>query len=573
MEHEDLIVSMKGIQKSFGGVHALTDGELTLRKGEVLGLIGENGAGKSTLMKILSGVYQADAGVMLVDGKEVHYHEPRQALHDGICMIYQELNLVQHLSVGDNIFIGRESQKGWKLDRTKDNRRAEELLKELELDVSPNTTVSSLTVAKQQMIEIAKGISYDSKVLIMDEPTAALSINEIKDLFRVIQKLKAKGISIIYISHRLEELFEITDRITVMRDGAFINTFITKESSLPELIRSMVGREVSWEKKKHSNVAADAPVLLEVQGMESHAIKNASFKLRKGEILGIGGLMGAGRTELARLVFGADWRKHGKILKNGEEIQIRTPHDAVKNGIGYISEDRKALGLALKLSVADNIAMPNWEKFTSHGVVNEKEEMRVAAEMADRVMVKTPSVKQLVMNLSGGNQQKVAIAKWLLRDCDILIFDEPTRGIDIGAKSEIYNLINELIAQGKSIIMISSEMQELLSMSDRIIVMCEGSITGELDIADATQESIMALAVRALSDSGGIRNEKTKEHKIAVYVPTYYCTFLSGLSLSVFFLLRQEFSDKKFHGKPVGECVLHYLPGFWYDICHFHRRH
>lgn len=223
MEHEDLIVSMKGIQKSFGGVHALTDGELTLRKGEVLGLIGENGAGKSTLMKILSGVYQADAGVMLVDGKEVHYHEPRQALHDGICMIYQELNLVQHLSVGDNIFIGRESQKGWKLDRTKDNRRAEELLKELELDVSPNTTVSSLTVAKQQMIEIAKGISYDSKVLIMDEPTAALSINEIKDLFRVIQKLKAKGISIIYISHRLEELFEITDRITVMRDGAFIN--------------------------------------------------------------------------------------------------------------------------------------------------------------------------------------------------------------------------------------------------------------------------------------------------------------------------------------------------------------
>lgn len=454
------------------------------------------GMRKAATFNGLIGVHQADAGVMMVDGKEVHYHEPRQALHDGICMIYQELNLVQHLSVGDNIFIGRESKKGWKLDRTKDNGRAEELLKELELDVSPNTIVNTLTVAKQQMIEIAKGISYDSKVLIMDEPTAALSINEIRDLFRVIQKLKAKGISIIYISHRLEELFEITDRITVMRDGTYINTFITKESSLPELIRSMVGREVSWEKKKHSNVAADAPVLLEVKGMESHAIKNASFKLRKGEILGIGGLMGAGRTELARLVFGADWRKHGKIIKNGEEIQIHTPHDAVKNGIGYISEDRKALGLALKLSVADNIAMPNWEKFTSHGVVNEKEEMRVASEMADRVMVKTPSVKQLVMNLSGGNQQKVAIAKWLLRDCDILIFDEPTRGIDIGAKSEIYNLMNALIAQGKSIIMISSEMQELLSMSDRIIVMCEGSITGELDIADASQESIMALAVQ-----------------------------------------------------------------------------
>ena len=411
-------------------------------------------------------------------------------------MIYQELNLVKDLSVGDNIFIGRESQRGWKLDRGQDNRRAERLLAELELDVSPDTLVGSLTVAKQQMIEIAKGISYDSKVLIMDEPTAALSISEIEDLFRVIRKLKSKGISIIYISHRLEELFEITDRITVMRDGAYINTFVTKESSLPELIRSMVGREVSWEKKNHSNVAPDSPVLLEVRGMESHLIKNASFQLHKGEILGIGGLMGAGRTELARLVFGADWRKHGRILKNGKEIQIRTPHDAVKNGIGYISEDRKTLGLALQLSVADNIALPNWEKFTFHGVVNEKEQTRTTTEMAKRVTVKTPSVKQLVGNLSGGNQQKVAIAKWLLRDCDVLIFDEPTRGIDIGAKTEIYNLMNELIAQGKSIIMISSEMQELLSMSDRIIVMCEGSVTGELDIADATQEGIMALAIQ-----------------------------------------------------------------------------
>lgn len=496
MKQEDFIVSMKGIQKSFGGVHALTNGKLVLRKEEVLGLIGENGAGKSTLMKILSGVYQADAGVMEVDGKAVIYHEPRQALHDGICMIYQELNLVKDLSVGDNIFIGRESQRGWKLDRGQDNRRAERLLAELELDVSPDTLVGSLTVAKQQMIEIAKGISYDSKVLIMDEPTAALSISEIEDLFRVIRKLKSKGISIIYISHRLEELFEITDRITVMRDGAYINTFVTKESSLPELIRSMVGREVSWEKKNHSNVAPDSPVLLEVRGMESHLIKNASFQLHKGEILGIGGLMGAGRTELARLVFGADWRKHGRILKNGKEIQIRTPHDAVKNGIGYISEDRKTLGLALQLSVADNIALPNWEKFTFHGVVNEKEQTRTTTEMAKRVTVKTPSVKQLVGNLSGGNQQKVAIAKWLLRDCDVLIFDEPTRGIDIGAKTEIYNLMNELIAQGKSIIMISSEMQELLSMSDRIIVMCEGSVTGELDIADATQEGIMALAIQ-----------------------------------------------------------------------------
>lgn len=496
MDSEKIIVSMRDIKKSFGGVHAIVNGQLELKQGEVHGLIGENGAGKSTLMKILSGVYTADEGTVHVNGRQVEYREPRNALNDGICMIYQELNLVQKLSVADNIYIGRESRKGMVINRKYDNNRVVKLLNDLDLPISPDTIVESLTVAKQQMVEIAKGISYDSKVLIMDEPTAALSITEIEDMFRVIRKLKENGISIIYISHRLDELFRITDRITVMRDGAFINTFDTDKCEMNDLIKCMVGREISWEKKLKSDVAPDAPIMLEAQNLCSNMIKNCSLKLRKGEILGIGGLMGAGRTELARLIFGADWRKQGKIIKEGREISIYSPADAVKNGIGYISEDRKELGLAIDLSVADNIALANWEKFTKKGVIDYKEQMRLAQEYSDKVTVKTPSMNQIVANLSGGNQQKVVIAKWLMKNCDVMIFDEPTRGIDVGAKSEIYNLMKEMITQGKSIIMISSEMSELLSMSDRIVVMCEGAITGELDISVATQEKIMELAVK-----------------------------------------------------------------------------
>lgn len=500
MSETNLIVSMQEIKKSFGGVHALTNGRLELRKGEILGLIGENGAGKSTLMKILSGVYEADSGSITVDGKEVSYKDPRSALHDGICMIYQELNLVQKLSIADNIFIGRESRRGITLNKKKDKKRTSDLLKELELEIDPDVIVENLTVAKQQMVEIAKGISYNSKVLIMDEPTAALSISEIEELFHVIRGLRKKGISIIYISHRLEELFEITDRITVMRDGDFIHTFETAECSMNELIKCMVGREVNWDKKECSNVSEDAPILLEVQNISSNMIKDTSFQLRKGEILGLGGLMGAGRTELARLIFGADWKKSGKIFKNGKEIKINTPHDAVKHGIGYISEDRKILGLAVDLSIADNIALANWEKFSFKGIVNYKEQEKQTRKAAEMVSVKMSSVLQTANNLSGGNQQKVVIAKWFMRNCDIMIFDEPTRGIDVGAKSEIYHLMNEMIAQGKSIIMISSEMQELLCMSDRILVMHEGKITGELDIAEADQEKVMELAVKNTND-------------------------------------------------------------------------
>lgn len=503
MNSENLIVSMQDIKKSFGGVHALTDGRLELRKGEILGLIGENGAGKSTLMKILSGVHNVDSGSIEVAGRATVYNEPRDALKDGVCMIYQELNLIQKLSVADNIYIGREAQKGIVLDGKTNIENTKKILAQLDLGIDPNEVVGNLTVAKQQMIEIAKGISYHSRVLVMDEPTAALAINEIEDLFKIIRKLKQQGISIIYISHRLEELFNITDRITVMRDGAYIDTFETAECSMDKLIRSMVGREVSWEKKSCSNVLEDTETVLEVKDMESPRIHNASFTLKKGEILGFGGLMGAGRTELARLVFGADWRKSGKIYKGGKEIKIHSPNDAVRNGIGYISEDRKELGLSLNLSIADNIALPNWDMFVKGGIVNHKKQYKMTSKAAEGVSVKMSSIMQQVLNLSGGNQQKVVIAKWLLRDCDVLIFDEPTRGIDVGAKSEIYDLMKALIRDGKSIIMISSEMSELLGMSDRIIVMCEGYITGELEIEEATQEKIMELAVQHKKDVEG----------------------------------------------------------------------
>ena len=492
---DDLVVSMKNIYKHFGGISALKDAQLELRKGEILGLIGENGAGKSTLMKILSGVYQADQGSMFVSGKKVEYQTPKEALDDGICMIYQELNLVEKLSVADNIFIGRESGLHLILNRSEDKEKTKELLKKMDLDISPEKEVGDLTVAKQQMIEIAKGISCHSKVLIMDEPTAALADSEIKELFRVIRQLKAEGLSIIYISHRLEELFEITDRITVMRDGNYIDTMDTSQRSMDELVRKMVGRNISWHKKEHSDVKKDASVVLEVQHMVSKDIKDVSFKLRQGEILGFAGLMGAGRTELARLVFGADWRKGGIILKKGKEIKIRNTFDAVSHGISYLSEDRKGNGLAINLSIADNVALPSWDIFIKHGRIQFNEMEKSVEKIAKKVSVKTPSVKQLVCNLSGGNQQKVVIAKWLLKNSEILIFDEPTRGIDVGAKNEIYKLMNGLINEGKSIIVISSEMSELLRISDRILVLCEGKLTGELDIEEATQEKIMEYAV------------------------------------------------------------------------------
>ncbi|MEG1657018.1 MAG: sugar ABC transporter ATP-binding protein [Christensenellaceae bacterium] len=490
----DIVVSMKNIQKRFPGVHALDDAQIELKKGEVHGLVGENGAGKSTLMKVLTGIYSKDGGTIFVKGKEVNYTTPAQAMADGISMIHQELNLMPHLTVADNIFIGREPKKGIIIDSKKTNQMTKELLESLNLDILPTTQINKLSVAKQQMVEIAKAVSHNSDIMIMDEPTAALTTSEIDELFKFIHDLKAKGVGIVYISHRMEELKVITDDITVMRDGQYVDTVRTADTEMSEIIGMMVGRTIYEDPKSHNMVPADAPTVLKVEHLVSKDVKDVSFELKKGEILGFAGLMGAGRTETARLIFGADPRESGTIFINGKEVDIKTPADAVENGIGYLSEDRKAFGLAIGLSVADNAVMATLEEYTSGGVINEGKVAKVTQEYVEKINIKTPSIKQLVKNLSGGNQQKVVIAKWLVKNSDILIFDEPTRGIDVGAKSEIYKLINQLVSEGKSIIMISSEMPELLRMSDRIIIMCEGKMTGEMDIGEATQEGIMQYA-------------------------------------------------------------------------------
>jgi ribose transport system ATP-binding protein len=495
LSEKQLLLRMEGIDKSFPGVHALDNCRFDLRAGEVHALVGENGAGKSTLMKVLTGVYTKDAGVIYIDGEPVEIHDARAAQQLGISIIHQELNLMMDLTVAENIFIGREPMKGWLLDKKKQNQMTQELLTSLSMDIDPATPIKRLTVAKLQMVEIAKALSYqNTRILIMDEPSAALTEAEITELFRFIRDVKQKGVGVIYISHRMGELKQISDRITVLRDGQYVNTVDTADTTLDEIIGMMVGRVIYDEPKAHSTVAEGAPVVLEVRNLRSLEVLDVSFTLRKGEILGVAGLMGAGRTEMARLICGADPREGGDILINGAPCGISTPSDAVNAGIGYLSEDRKQFGLCLHLTVADNIALPTLEEYSSAMMVDEKRISQVANEYREKINIKTPSVNTGVVSLSGGNQQKVIVAKWLARDCDILIFDEPTRGIDVGAKSEIYKLMAQLSQDGKSIIMISSEMPELLRMSDRILVMCEGEKTGELDIAEATQERIMALA-------------------------------------------------------------------------------
>jgi ABC-type sugar transport system, ATPase component len=399
-----------------------------------------------------------------------------------------------HLTVAQNIFIGKEPMRGGFLDQRSENMQTREMLKALNIDIDPAIPAGRLTVAKQQMVEIAKALSYDSELLVMDEPTAALTESEIDELFKVIQDLRAKGHGIIYISHRLDELPRICDRVTVMRDGQYIGTEEIKNLTKEKIINMMVGRVIYEEPKKKSNVPEKSPVVLKVDHLMGHNVKDVSFELKKGEILGFAGLMGAGRTETMRALFGADPKSGGEITVNGKQVFIENPNDAIENGICYLSEDRKALGLALGLSVRDNSVIANMDEFMNGPFTNDKKIDAATNEYVQKIGIKTPSIKQLVKNLSGGNQQKVVIAKWLIRNSDIMIFDEPTRGIDVGAKQEIYKLMNTLVSEGKSIIMISSELPELLRMSDRLIVMREGCVTGELDISDVTQEKIMNLA-------------------------------------------------------------------------------
>lgn len=493
----EIILKMQGIQKYFPGVHALDDAQLEVRAGEVMALVGENGAGKSTLMKILTGIYSKDGGTIEYFGEEIELHGPRDAQDRGICIVHQELNLMQHLTVADNIYIGREPTRGPLLNQAEQNRWTQELMDSLHLHIDPKAVVRTLSVAKQQMVEIAKALSRNNtKLLILDEPSAVLTDTEIDDLFVFVRQLKATGVGIIYISHRMDELKRITDRITVMRDGQYVGVLETEKTDIPEVVRMMVGRTIYEEPKTQSAVPADAPVILECEHLKSLDVKDVSFHLKKGEILGFSGLMGAGRTETMRLLCGADPMDSGTIKINGQPVRIKTPKDAVKHGIGYLSEDRKRFGLCLNLSITDNTVMPSINTLFKGPMVNDRVADRYSEEYIEKIKTKTPTTRARVGSLSGGNQQKVVISKWLLRDCDILIFDEPTRGIDVGAKSEIYKLMNQLAEEGKSIIMISSDMPELLRMSDRVVVMCEGRITGELDISEATQEKIMTLATK-----------------------------------------------------------------------------
>ncbi len=491
----DVILTMKGIDKSFPGVHALDHVDLEVRKGEVHALMGENGAGKSTLMKVLTGIYSKDSGTITFEGREVEFTNPREAQDAGIVIVHQELNMLGHLTVAQNIFIGREFMKGKFIDDRKMNEEARKLFDQLGIDIDPTETMSRLTVGKQQMCEIAKAISHDAKVIIFDEPSAALTEAEIEELFKIIRDLRERQLGIVYISHRMDEIKVITDRVTVMRDGGYVGTLITKDCTKEDIINMMVGRVIYEDPKTESQVAKDAPVVLKVEHLNAgRMVQDVSFELRKGEILGFSGLMGAGRTETMRALFGADPKQSGDIYVNGEKVDIKSPKDAVRHGIGYLSEDRKRFGIIVDKSVAENSTMATLDEYMKGLFIDKKKENDVAQKYVDILKTKTPGVDQLVVNLSGGNQQKVVIAKWLVRNCDILIFDEPTRGIDVGAKSEIYHLMSELVAEGKSIIMVSSEMTEILRMSDRIVIMCEGRKTGELGIEEATQERIMHAA-------------------------------------------------------------------------------
>lgn len=495
------ILEMKNISKSFGPVNALHGVDFDLRPGEVHALMGENGAGKSTMMKILTGIYSKDDGAVTLDGTETDFKVPKDAQDAGIAMVHQELSMMNHLTVAQNIFIGREPRKGLIIDDAQMNRDAADLFDRLNISIDPKATMGDLTVGRQQMCEIAKAISTDARIIVFDEPTAALTDAEIEDLFKVIEDLRAQGVGIVYISHRMDEIKRITDRVTVMRDGGYIGTVNTGDTTKDEIINMMVGRVVLEDPKTESTVPDGSEVVLSVHNLTSgDKVKDVSFDLHRGEILGVAGLMGAGRTETARAIFGADKVDSGKIFVNGEEVVIATPQDAVKAGISYLSEDRKRYGVLVAKDVAENISLPSLDTFAHNGRISRTAERKAAKEQIDRLKIKTPSELQEVQKLSGGNQQKIVIGKWLQKDSDIFIFDEPTRGIDVGAKAEIYELMNELAANGKSIIMISSELTEILRMSDRVMVMCEGEKTAELAIEDATQEKIMHAATKGGGD-------------------------------------------------------------------------
>lgn len=486
------ILELKHISKQYTGVKALDDVSISFRRGEVHALMGENGAGKSTLIKTLSGAIQPNDGEIVFEGTTYTHMEPHQAMELGIHVIYQEFNMMPELSVAENIFMGQQLGGGVLFNKSITEERAQKILDGMHVKINARETVKNLSVANMQLVEIAKVLTRDVKVLVMDEPTAPLTDAEVETLFEIVQMLKSKGVTIIYISHRIAEVFQISDRVSVLRDGRFIKTVMTNEVDRDELIRLMVGREVSDTYPKRD--FAPGEVVLELRDVCGNGVENVSFAVRSGEIFGLSGLVGAGRTETMRMIFGADPIDSGEVLLNGQPVHPKHPAEAVKLGIGLIPEDRKQQGLLLDLPIFTNISMATMRDISHFTVVNSRAEKENVNRLVEAVTIKTPSIAQLVRNLSGGNQQKVVLAKWLAANCKVLIFDEPTRGIDVGARHEIYKLMNELCRQGIAIVMISSDMEEILGMSDRIMVLCEGHQAGILEREAFSQETILSLA-------------------------------------------------------------------------------
>lgn len=500
---EDYVLQLQHIRKEYPGVVALKDVTLELKKGEILALIGENGAGKSTLIKCCSGAVIPTSGKIVVNGKEFTSMTPQLAAENGIAIIYQEFNNVKELSAAENLFLGRPIRKGIVVDKKAMEEEAAKAFDQLHIKIDPKALMKNLTVGYQQMVEIAKAIQQNAKILIMDEPSAPLTSAEVESMFAVVERLRKEGISIIYISHRLEEIYRLSDRILVMRDGEYIKTLITKDSQVQELIQLMVGRELTETYPPRGDCIDKNEVVLELKDVTGNGDKDISLKLHKGEILGLGGLVGAGRTELAEMIFGAAAKQSGQMIFKGKEINPKSPREAIDLGIALVPEDRKRHGAMLGISIKNNINMPIYEKNSTLSVINSKLEMEIAEKYRDSMAIKTPTLHQLVKNLSGGNQQKVILGRWLAADSELIIFDEPTRGIDIGAKYEIYKLMNDLVEkEGKALLMISSEMEELMGMSDRIIVLAEGEKTGELEKGEFSQETIMAYASAANIEEG-----------------------------------------------------------------------
>ncbi len=493
---DEVIVRMEHITKTFPGVKALDDVHFELRAGEVMALLGENGAGKSTLMKILSGVYTRDGGEMEIFGKSYGDLTPKGAQALGVAIIHQELNMCRHLSIAENMFLGREKTRLGTLSQREMETEASNALEELGIDLDPRQVVGELPVSKQQMVEIAKALSTNAKILIMDEPTSSLTSREIDDLFRIIRDLKAKGCGVVYISHRLEELQYIVDRVTIMRDGQFVTSGRFQDMTMDEIIANMVGREI---KEKFPRVQCKkGKCVFEARGLNAgRMVRDVSFQLYEGEIVGFAGLMGAGRTETTRAIFGVDPKESGRLFLDGREVSIRSVEDAIRNGIVLAPEDRKKDGLCTKLSMRENIALPNLDIICDKaGVVRKRREEQMCNEAIANLRIKTAGLDSDAATLSGGNQQKVVVAKWLARNSRVVMFDEPTRGIDVAAKVEIYHLMNRLKQQGIAVMFVSSEMPEVMGIADRIIVMCDGRITGEIGSDEATQEKILTLATR-----------------------------------------------------------------------------